>query len=235
MRYLLVFLFFLLIPTVSFTQSFYEDVVHLKNGSIIKGIIIEEIPNTSIKIETADKDVFLIYFDEIEKFTKDFTGSMIGLQSGYRCIMEFGFQYTTDDVIANRIKLGAVFGRQYNPYFYYGIGIGMRHYRNFHGTFVPIYTNFRGYFNKGEISPYVSIDFGYSFEPKYNFREIGPIINPSFGLNLKYSKSSSMHVAIGYDWQNNLTGFFYNTNLSSIPYHLKMKSGAVSIDFGVSF
>lgn len=33
-------------------QTNYEDVVYLKNGSIIHGIIVEQIPNESIKIES---------------------------------------------------------------------------------------------------------------------------------------------------------------------------------------
>ena len=32
----------------------FREVVYLKNGSIIKGIILEQIPNETIKIETSD-------------------------------------------------------------------------------------------------------------------------------------------------------------------------------------
>ena len=35
-------------------QANYEDVVYLKNKSIIHGTIIEQIPNESIKIETKE-------------------------------------------------------------------------------------------------------------------------------------------------------------------------------------
>ena len=47
------------------------DVVHLKNGSIIKGIVIETIPNETIKIETADGSIFVYPFDEVQKITKE--------------------------------------------------------------------------------------------------------------------------------------------------------------------
>ena len=33
----------------------YEDVVYLKNGSIIRGMIVEQIPNQTLKIKTVDK------------------------------------------------------------------------------------------------------------------------------------------------------------------------------------
>lgn len=47
------------------------DIVYLKNGSIVKGLIIEQVPNTLIKIETRDGSVFVFKFDEIEKITRE--------------------------------------------------------------------------------------------------------------------------------------------------------------------
>jgi len=49
----------------------YEDVVYLKNGSIIRGLIIEQIPNQTIKIQTKDRNVFVFNIPEIEKITKE--------------------------------------------------------------------------------------------------------------------------------------------------------------------
>ena len=60
-------LVFILVCNFSFGQSNMEDVVYLKNGSIIRGIIIEQVPNQSLKIKTLDKSVFVYKFDEIEK------------------------------------------------------------------------------------------------------------------------------------------------------------------------
>ena len=48
------------------------DVVHLKNGSIIKGIVIETIiTNETIKIRTSDGSIFVCSFDDVEKITKE--------------------------------------------------------------------------------------------------------------------------------------------------------------------
>lgn len=49
----------------------YEDVIYLKNGSIIRGIIVEQVPNESIKIETRDGNLFFYRIDEIQKMTKE--------------------------------------------------------------------------------------------------------------------------------------------------------------------
>ena len=48
----------------------YQDVVYLKNGSIIRGVIIEQIPNNSITIQTADGNVFIYRMDEVETISK---------------------------------------------------------------------------------------------------------------------------------------------------------------------
>ncbi len=64
-------LFLLIFANVADAQNGYEDVVYLKNGSIIHGIIIEQVPNESVKIQTKDKNIFVYRMDEISKMTKE--------------------------------------------------------------------------------------------------------------------------------------------------------------------
>ena len=104
MKKYLAILLFSIITTVSFGQSNYQDVVYLKNGSIIRGVIIEQVPSESIKIETADKSVFVFQMDEIERFTKEpmqgrspMASQSRGLQKGYRGILETGIQAGISD------------------------------------------------------------------------------------------------------------------------------------------
>lgn len=51
-------------------QNNYEDVVYLKNGSVIHGIIIEQIPNESIKIKSG-QNTFVFKITEVKKMTKE--------------------------------------------------------------------------------------------------------------------------------------------------------------------
>ncbi len=71
MRFILSFFFAISIATLASAQSNYEDFVYLKNGSIIHGTIIEQVPNESIKIQTKDKNIFVYKMDEISKMTKE--------------------------------------------------------------------------------------------------------------------------------------------------------------------
>lgn len=53
------------------SQTVMRDVVYLKNGSIVKGTIIEMVPNQSIKIQTGDGSVFVYTMAEVDRITKE--------------------------------------------------------------------------------------------------------------------------------------------------------------------
>ncbi len=55
----------------TFAQQNYQDVVYLKNDSIIRGMIIERVPNQYLKIQTKDGSVFVYKMIEVEKITKE--------------------------------------------------------------------------------------------------------------------------------------------------------------------
>ena len=49
----------------------YIDVVHLKNGSKIKGVIVEQIPGEKIKIKTSDGSEYVFAETDVLKFTRE--------------------------------------------------------------------------------------------------------------------------------------------------------------------
>ncbi|MBN1181613.1 MAG: hypothetical protein JXB49_04940 [Bacteroidales bacterium] len=49
----------------------YRDVVYTKSGSVVKGVIIEQVPNVNLKIQTADGNIFVFDYSDIEKITKE--------------------------------------------------------------------------------------------------------------------------------------------------------------------
>ena len=61
----------MLIASIStFSQSFRE-LVYLKNGSVIKGDIVEFLPDSLVKIEVADGSVYAFDYKEIERIIRD--------------------------------------------------------------------------------------------------------------------------------------------------------------------
>ena len=52
-------------------QQAMEDVVYLKDGSILRGTIIEQIPGKSLKLQTADGNLFVYDMDKVERLTRE--------------------------------------------------------------------------------------------------------------------------------------------------------------------
>lgn len=48
-----------------------QEVVYLKNGSVIRGVILELVPDSSVKIQTQDGNIFVYKMSEVEKITKE--------------------------------------------------------------------------------------------------------------------------------------------------------------------
>jgi len=67
----LLFVFMLVFAFIVKAQGNLEEVIYLKNGSVIRGTIVEQIPNQTVKIQTKDGNVFVYNFSEVEKITKE--------------------------------------------------------------------------------------------------------------------------------------------------------------------
>ncbi len=48
-----------------------QEVMYLKNGSIVRGTIVEQISNQSLKIQTNDGSVFVYEMAEVVKIAKE--------------------------------------------------------------------------------------------------------------------------------------------------------------------
>ena len=68
--FLIAVAFGLAISSASFAQT-VVDVVYLKNGSVIRGTIVEQVPGESLKVQTANGSIFVYTLDEVEKMTKE--------------------------------------------------------------------------------------------------------------------------------------------------------------------
>ena len=71
MKKLFLSLVLVLTSIVMFAQGSYKEVVYLKNGSMIKGVILEQVPNESVKIQTSDGNIFVYPMSEVQKITKE--------------------------------------------------------------------------------------------------------------------------------------------------------------------
>jgi len=178
--------------------------------------------------------------DEIEKLTKEpfqgrgnrtLQGRGSGLQEGYKGIVELGYEIGTGDFGMDRLKLNIINGYQINPYFSLGFGTGLRYYFDAEAALIPIFADFRANFMDNNVSPYLSLGVGYSFDATNSFEGVGFLLNPTVGVSFKVSDKSAMNVGLGYEMQR--MKFFY----SGWGYYDEWteNSGAISINVGISF
>lgn len=187
----------------------YQDVVYLKSGSVIRGTIIEQVPGVSIKIETADKNVFVFKIEEVDKMTREVSqnsGSPSGSlkNSGYLGMINFGYGMGTGDADkVNIIKFDNINGYQFNQYFSLGFGYGIKYWwvEDFSAVLVPLYADARGYFLPGKVSPFLSFQAGYSIELTPAFQGLGMLLDPSLGVRIRTTDKNGINIGLGLYFQ----------------------------------
>ena len=71
MKKTLALLAFALMSVGSVSAQSLQDVVYLKNGSIIRGVVIEQVPDGNVKVQTADGSVLVYPMTEVQKIQKE--------------------------------------------------------------------------------------------------------------------------------------------------------------------
>lgn len=195
-------------------QDSMEDVVYLKNGNVMRGIILEQIPNKTITLKINEQNIFTIKTDEIEKIVKESTikkqdQKQIATykEKGYINLTEVNFCYGISSVKTSQgsasvqsqdptFGLRTVNGYQFNPYFTLGLGLGYEAYDN--SGLIPITLDSRIMFLKKKVSPVLNINGGYSVGLNNSG---GLYANPSIGLRAFLSRKTAFLFNIGYKLQ----------------------------------
>ena len=204
----------LLMLAVCFTTAMFartQEVVYLKNGSIIRGIIIEQVPNESLKIQTEDGSIFAYKMNEVSKITKEETSSFAkssnsygksfstngqGPQIGYRGFIDLGYTVGTGSWGEGRIEFNTVHGYQFMPFLFAGIGAGAHYYFDSEVVAIPIFADIRADILNNSISPFIDMRIGYS---PYDIQ--GFYLNPSIGCRFALSGIKAINTSIGYSMQ----------------------------------
>lgn len=157
---------FLAIINFSFAQS--SDLVKLKDGTVIKGEIVEYRVDQYVKIKTAEGNILEFPFEDISK-TKIHHAVKVPIPTkGFFNNTSMGILMGTEDNVSPRINFHTVNGYQINQRMLTGIGFGVDRYkRNYYGSsndlVFPLYANFTYLLRKSDVAPFVSVRGGYSF------------------------------------------------------------------------
>lgn len=168
MKKLLIVLTLLLSINTYVAAQNYTEVVYLKNGSVIKGMIVEQIPNVSLKVQTPDGSVIICQMNDVERITKeehnvkDLRKKSRSTLRGYKGFVDFGCVVDLSDYNANKVEISTSHGYQFNNYFYLGGGMAASIYTDLDLVTIPIFVDFRANFINKKITPFADVKGGYS-------------------------------------------------------------------------
>jgi hypothetical protein len=184
-----------------FAQNNMEDVIYLKNGSIYRGMIIEQVPNTSYKIQIAGGSVFTVAVADITKITKEQTFGQAQDEYGdhhfmhhrdtskapYYLRKHYPFTELEFRPGINNAGLRLVHGFKFGRFGFVGLGVGVdavsftRHISDGKGIFdntdpnnglyVPVYVHYAGEILKKRVTPYYFLEAGFAAHPNNPFKD----------------------------------------------------------------
>lgn len=197
MKKFLLFFAFLMFVCAGYAQN-YQEVVYLKNGSVIRGTVIEQAPGAYIKVQTSDGSVFAYNYSDVEKIVKDSTvaksnRSNSGLRLGYKGFVDMGYSVSVDDYSVDRIEFSTTHGVQINKYIFAGAGVGVNYFYDAEVVGVPIYAAARYTALDTRITPFVDARVGYAVGDVE-----GLYASLNIGCRFRMGNKSAFNASIGY-------------------------------------
>lgn len=232
--------FILLLFCITAMAQSYTETIYLKNGGIIKGMIIEQIPDESVKIMTKDQNVFVFRFEEISKITKEvpsrhnWNSKSTTISSGYKGFVDLGYTIGVGDGrYAGRIDFTTSHGYQINPYIYLGIGSGVNYFceEGADEWSFPLFANPRANLLDGPITPFVDVKIGYTFGDLVK----GFYLSPSLGVRFALSDRNAINFSAGYTLQNVNYDYDFYYGGSYYNYSDKINLGGITLKLGFEF
>lgn len=223
----------------------YEDVIYLKNGSVIRGIIIEQVPNETMKIQTRDGNVFVYNIIDIQKITKELpfnkqgtyayknnnyskpNVSQFNKPNGYFGLAEVGIAPGVN-YEPLRISATVINGYRFAPQFAIGVGVGLQGYVDYGELTIPLYLHLRSDFLDRKTSPFLAFNIGYNLSVLGGYfggLMMEPIVGASFNVGNKYRMAAGLGVALDRVKGTIVYGDYYYSSFRAFSCALNLKVG----------
>ena len=248
MKKFLLLCFTALLSSSIFAQNTgLQDVIHLKNGSVIRGTIIEQVPGESIKIETRDGNVFVYKMEEIGKISRETdqqtrsqwqsqrpAGTLQAKPQGYDGMVEAGYGIGINGY-GGRFELDVINGYRFNPYISVGFGIGVNVWTN--GSEIvtlPLFAHFRANFMNRPVSPFFAFNVGYNVSLTSGIKG-GAMVEPTLGVAFRTSNRTAVTLGIAYSGQQYKETDYSYGYYDYSSYEEKLWASAIRIKLGFTF
>ncbi|NDV47847.1 hypothetical protein D0T49_12400 [Paludibacter sp. 221] len=176
-------------------------------------------------------------------------------KKGYEKSIELGYAIGVGEYNNNTINLSMINGYRFSDYLYTGVGVGIGYSnaityvnKNRYGTIdetratallVPIFAQIKANFTNGDISPFVSLNVGYTIDlNSYLKHAPGFMLQPNFGVDFKLNEKSSIYALVGFNLQHFDYVYTYNLGTSSSNWDVENRSEmfkAIDIKVGFKF
>jgi len=203
---------FFLICNFVCAQANFIEVVYLKDGKILKGLIIEQIPGQSLKIQSKDGMVYSVQITDVAKITKEGVSESDAIylspkkdefprfSNSTEIVYSFGIGQVTGGPVKlpndlSSWEIRTVNGFRLSNGFGCGIGLGLEMFDNF--ALLPITIDTRFDLSQAKVKPYLTMNLGYApglGNAMYN----GKFGSLAFGFKTKVDRQISFHALFGY-------------------------------------
>jgi hypothetical protein len=193
--FLIAFVLFISVSYTIFAQTnqHFQEIIYLKNGTIIKGIILEHLADKSIRVKTTDQSEVIYKAEEVDHIVKEFYDIR---QKGYFNLTEMSFAVGKTDA---SMGISTVNGYIIKPHFSLGLGVAYDYYVTA-GSLLPVFADVRITFHDKRFTPFIYGDGGYSFGITSNNNDQlkgGVFLNPGIGIKSYISKRSALIISAG--------------------------------------
>ena len=197
----------LLLSGASLMAQKTVETIYLKNGSVIRGTVIEQVPGQSLKVQTKDGSVFVYQMNEVERITKEMpTNSGTSGKSGHR-----GLDFTMEGGVlfgghGNAAGTGGIeIGKRFSEKFYWGAGIGIGKYAPSDYAAIPVTTTFKALWpiRSSKIVPNIAFRTGFdanTYGEDYSWEiDIMPGIQIPLGQKVDFNFNLGYQCGIGFN------------------------------------
>ena len=209
--FLPVFLFLFLPASLLAQKKGWQDVVYLKNGSIIRGHLLEGTPPDMVRIETIGQNLFVFKQAEVERIAREYTKATFKYpyQRGYQNITDAGISVgykPTINAFSDPGRSVDVTLQTFNGYqFFPALAVGLTTAIDTYGgvTLLPVALGIRGDITKTKVRPYYGFDAGYALDwlsnPNLPANHNGGFLwSPTLGLKFNSQKTHAFVLNLGY-------------------------------------
>jgi hypothetical protein len=229
------------------SQDQYEDVVYLKNNSVFRGMIVEQVPGKSITIQTASQFTYTFTYEQIERIRKEPRHPFVAsspddfiVPSIYGTTVYAGMLTGRDKPLSS---FAVVRNVDVNAYSTLGLGVGWDTYGN--GAMAPLFIDARTSLNKGLAAPFIFTNAGYSlgaFRHRKALDAGGFVLNAGAGFIFRSVAGASVVMQASYHLQrasvteSSVTYVYGTTSYQAIEssrtYHVNREFVMITIGFG---